>query len=345
MTNEDTTTTETSTDDGTIIVGSLVAQAKDNGTLWRTTTTSDDTDTGTLAVINRTNPATGRPIGEDWLASLRNQHTRTAYRRDLRAFMQWCDGVGVDPLTAARGHIDTWVGDLSEREKPATVARRLVAVRNFYEYLIDADMVASNPTDRVKRPVVNHRNQNVTATRTPEELVAVRTVSEQRPRDHALVVVLMDTGLRISEALALDVGCLERDGGRFALIVHRKGGNLGRVLATPRVVEVIEALEMHLAETGRTSGPLFAQDNGKRWTHNNAQAALNRLARHAKIEPPLTPHQFRASGITHLLAKGVPLHRVQLWAGHADPATTQRYNAQREALDASPANDLMDVYS
>ena len=302
-----------------------------------------DTPSPALALDLTINPQTGRKIGEDWIASLSSPRTAEGYKKDLQTFCQWCEDHEVWPITAARGDVDQFLKDQAELWGAGTVARRLSALRSFFQYSIDAELITADPTARIKPPRVDSTRQNLTRARTAEEMGRVLAAARANPRDYALVAVLIDTGARISEVVGLDIGAVKLDGGKFVIDVKRKGGGRDRVLATSRVVEAIEQLETHLAEVdGRTRGPLFAS-NGKRWSRQLANQAVGRLGRRAGLDGRLSPHQFRATGITLLLDKGHPLHRVQQWAGHSDPVTTQRYNRSRDSLEHSPAPALMNI--
>lgn len=297
-----------------------------------------------LALDETLNPETGRPIGEDWLASIHNHSTHSNYRRDLRFFLQWCDQQDVWPITAGRADLDRFIAHDAETHKAATVARRIAALRSFYSYCVDVDLITRSPAARVNLPKVDSHRQNLTPARTAAEMTAVLRAAAPDPLASCLVIILTDTGCRVSEALGLDVGCIEPDGGKWVISLRRKGGAVDRVLATARVVEAVQRLEAQIAETeGRTAGPLLSK-NGQRLDRFQAHYIVKKIGREAGLEGTLTPHQFRASGITALLEKGTPLHRVQDWAGHADPVTTQRYNRQRDSLEQSPAPLIMDIF-
>jgi integrase/recombinase XerD len=267
-----------------------------------------------------------------WLASLRSANTRSGYLVDVRRFAEWCSEHGLALTEVRRHHLDLWVRVLEDRHRPATVVRKLAAVSSLFDYAESVGLMASNPALRVKRPRVAAEDQNVTPARTREELDALVRAA-RTPRDRALVEVLAVMGLRISEALALDLDALERDRGHLTFVIHGKGNRYTRAAVPPRVAAALEALAEH---EHRTTGPVFAT-RGERWNRHQAGRAIKRLGRAAGLEGPLRPHQLRASAITLALELGDPLHRVQTFARHASPATTRRYDANREALDHSPA--------
>ena len=276
-----------------------------------------------------------------WKASLRSDHTRTGYVSDVRGFTRWMAAQrsddhpdGFSPLEATRGMIDLWARTLEKINKPATVVRKIAAVSSFLQYAADEGLIPDNPAARVNRPTVHMDDQQITPARTADELAALITAATT-PRDRCLVLVLGLMGLRISEALSLDLDGLELDQGHQTVIVHGKGNRRSRAAVPPVVVEAFGRIAR---DEGRDTGPVFARD-GQRWNRNQATRALRRIGRAAGIEGDLRPHQLRATAIT-LALETEPLHRVQTFARHASPMTTRRYDANREALDGSPTYSL-----
>lgn len=167
--------------------------------------------------------------------------------------------------------------------------------------------------------------------------------AKSNPRDFLLVALLGLNGLRVSEAVRAAVPDLGSSGGHRTLRVTRKGSKQGVVPLAPVLVDAVDAfLE------GRDTGPLLARLNragavAEPLLGISRQAAYERiqtLAEQAKVNPALTPHSLRRSFVTLALQDGVPLHQVQLAAGHADPATTMIYFKDAGNLDANPTFEL-----
>ena len=281
---------------------------------------------------DRTPPADLDRLIIEWMTSLRSEQTRAAYRRDLRTFEEYCDAGGVSLTLVTRAHLNLWARLLETRYAASTVVRKLAAVSSFYDYLETEGYVSDNPVTKVTRPRVCADDQQVTTARTRAELEAVLEVATE-PRDRALVLVLALMGLRVSEALGLDLDGLETDRGHRTAVIHGKGNRRTRAAVPPPVIEALERVE---EVEGRTSGPVFARD-GVRWNRYQANRALRRLGRAAGLTGDLRPHQLRATAITLALELGAPLHEVQTFARHASPLTTRRYDANRLSLDRSPA--------
>jgi site-specific recombinase XerD len=241
-----------------------------------------------------------------WLASFSSSATRDAYRRDVRGFLAFLDGHGLDLLAVTRQVVDAFARTLeAEGKAPATVARRLSALASLFTYLVDEGLLASSPVERVKRPKVPNESTRLGLDRA-EACALLDAAAASSPRDHALVALLVGNGLRISEALGLDV----------------------EDLATER---------SHRYLGDRTSGPIFVTASGRRLDRVQAHRVFRRLAKAAGIDKVVSCHSARHGFVTLALESGAPLHRVADAAGHASPVTTQRYNRQRRRLDGHPA--------
>jgi integrase/recombinase XerC len=145
-------------------------------------------------------------------------------------------------------------------------------------------------------------------------------------RDVALFSMLYGSGLRIAEALALDVRDAPRVGSDNALVVTGKGSKQRIV---PVLAPVRTAMENWLAvHPQREPGaPLFVGTRGKRLDPGVAQRVLREFRRLNGLPEHATPHALRHSFATHLLAGGADLRSIQDLLGHASLSTTQRYTA------------------
>lgn len=277
--------------------------------------------------------ATRREAGElaaAWLVSY-DGATREAYARDLACWGRFLPGVGVlDPLLAARGHVDAYAQWLAQEGRArSTVARRLAALSSFYRYCVDEGALERSPV-RGRRPRVGQESQTLGLDR--DELRDVLAAAKRSgPRDYALACVLAFNGLRVSEALNTDVGDLGTERGHRTLTITRKGGTRALVPLAPRAGEALDAWI-----SGRDVGPIFATRSGARMDRHAARKIVVRLGREAGIGKALHPHMLRHTFVTLALDAGVSLRDVQDAAGHADPRTTRRYDRARHSLDRHP---------
>ena len=157
-----------------------------------------------------------------------------------------------------------------------------------------------------------------------------------RARDAALFTLLYGCGLRIAEALALNVGDAPLPGSDMPLRVLGKGSKERMVPVLPIVRQAVaEWLRHHPSRD--PDAPLFVGARGGRLDPAVAQRTLREFRRLAGLPEHATPHALRHSFATHLLAGGADLRSIQELLGHASLSTTQRYTAVDEA-------QLLDVW-
>jgi integrase/recombinase XerC len=216
----------------------------------------------------------------------------------------------------------------------ATRARHVSAVRSFFRFLarrhdVDNPALRLIATPRAARPAP--RALAPSQAREVTEQIAVMSDSAViQARDTALFTLLYACGLRIAEALALDVRDAPLPGLDGMLRVVGKGAKQRIVPVLPVVREAIAAwLVLH--PDRRPASPLFLGARGKRLDPAVAQRTLRRFRRLHGLPEHATPHALRHSFATHLLAGGADLRSIQDLLGHASLSTTQRYTSVDEA--------------
>ncbi len=255
-------------------------------------------------------------------------NTRLAYQQDLRQFVSWCYDQELGLFAVRRTHIELFARWLEHRGAArATIGRRLSTVTGLYRYCVEGELLTQNPAANVRRPRLRHESTMSGLDRNELGAFLVQA-GLAGPRDHALVCLLALNGLRVSEALGVDVADLGLERGHHTLRVQRKGGNTVIVPLAPRTARTV-----YLAIGERLEGPIFVTDTGQRMNRHQASRVVRRLARRAGIEKKISPHSLRHSFITAALDAGVPLRDVQEAASHADPRTTMRYDRARQSLD------------
>jgi integrase/recombinase XerD len=218
----------------------------------------------------------GPTLVEAWLASIGSRNTRAAYWSDFQQYAEHCELAGVAVLDARRVDVDAFRLRLVEvlGRKPSSVARAITSVSSFYEYCIDVGALENNPSRRVKRPRTGEGH--VTETPGMPWADVLRLVDAARTLDErALLVVLAYMGLRVSEALSLDVDSVRVEGEHAYVTVTGKGGTVDRC---PLVAEVLEVFA-DVRATGRTSGPLIRGSDGERMIRERAATIVRSLSR------------------------------------------------------------------
>ena len=278
-----------------------------------------------------------------WQLAQSSPHTLRAYTRSMAGYCSWLDARALDLLDVKRPVIDGYRHSLTGA--PATVAAILAALSSFYRYALSAELISSNPVELIKRPKVDFDHSNTQGLSKDQAKALLAAARADGPRSHALVSLLLFTGVRLSEALNAGTTDYGHDTGHRTLCIRRKGGKDAKV-AVP--APAVEALNTYLGATGRelaagTAGaglPIFTTATGRRWNPSEAFRTVKRLARVAGVEGQISPHSLRHTFATIALDAGTTLHDLQDSMGHADPRTTRRYDRARHTLAKAAGYDV-----
>lgn len=256
-----------------------------------------------------------------------------AYGSDLRKFFGGCRR---EPKRIRREDvIDFLSRERSEGLSTSTAARRLVAVRTFFRFLLLEKLVEEDPTENIDPP---RALQHLPVYLSQGEVEALLNTPEIKTplglRNRAMLEVLYATGIRVSELTSLTVTGLNAEAG--FILVMGKGGKervvpLGEVACDWTVRYRREVRPGLLGE--RESKVLFVTARGGAMTRQNVWTFIKKYAAKAGIEKRLSPHTLRHSFATHLLENGADLRSLQILLGHADISTTQIYtHVEQERL-------------
>lgn len=266
--------------------------------------------------------------------------TIASYRDTLRLLLCFAqDKTGKSPSTLDWDELDeTLISafldhlELARNNSPQTRNLRLTAIRSLFRYAAlrhpehaaVIQRVLLIPPKRTSRPTVTY----LTA---PEAKALINAPDQQRwegRRDRALLIVAIQTGLRVSELIGLDCGD----------VVLGVGGHIScegkgrRQRAVPLTREAQRILAVWLAErAGQTQDPLFPTRTGRRLSRDAVERRVSTHAATAVQHNPslkakrLHPHVLRHSCAMSLLQAGADSTVIALWLGHADPRSTQPY--------------------
>jgi integrase/recombinase XerD len=276
-----------------------------------------------------------------WLAARRSSETRRAYAREILVWFTWCERTGLDPRDCRRGDVDAWDLEVNVHLAQTSRARRLSTLSSWYRYLMSNEVVTRNPVDAVDRPRIN-RDASTTMGLSDDQLTAFvraarRMEGPSAARHRAVAEILAELGLRVSEAIGLDIADLGYDKGHRTMQVRGKGGK-ARKLPIPAPAD--RAITQYLAERAEAAGVAPEQLHGA--------LLVTRTGR--RLDQPSVFRLVRRIG----LAAGIPdadrlathgLRHVQDMLGHADPRTTRRYDRNRNSLDRSPTYAIAGLFA
>lgn len=257
-----------------------------------------------------------------------SRHTLAAYRRDVDDFLSFLDTSRTAVTSVKPDDIVSYVERLRRAGlRPASVARRLSALRGFYRHLVREGVVIENPTDHVDQPRTSRPLPKTLSRDAAAELVEAPDI--RRPsgvRDRAMLELLYATGMRASECLTLSLEDLNLSAG---YVVCTGKGRKQRLV--PVGAEALEWIRAYLRDVRpaltrtRDGGRLFVNGRGQSLSRQSLWTIVRRAAASAGIRRRVSPHVLRHSFATHLLEGGADLRAVQVMLGHADIATTQIY--------------------
>jgi integrase/recombinase XerC len=290
----------------------------------------------------------------NWLANNKrySAHTCVAYQHDAQQFLHFlCDYKNelvsltlLEKLTLRE--LRSW---LSSRVQAGysnqSNARAVSVIRGFYRHLkrthnIENAAIFSLRTPKTDKPLPKAVNAKTSL----RAVNAMHQLAEEpwiAKRDMALLMLIYGCGLRISEALSLTTAVLPL---KNHISILGKGKKQRMVPLLPMVKKAIDTYLNHCPfhDSSKTSAPLFYGKQGKALNPGVFQKQIRLMRGYLGLPDTVTPHAFRHSFATHLLAEGGDLREIQELLGHETLSTTQRYTHVDEArltsayLDAHP---------
>ncbi len=265
------------------------------------------------------------------------EKTRVAYLGDARHFAAWAAAHHAEPAGVDVRTLRRYAAGLAERGiAPATIARRLAALRALFRVQMELGTRQDNPAELLSSPKRPQRLPRVLkAGEVAALLDSIPASSPLELRDRALFELAYACGLRAEEIVSLDVESLDFDS--EAVRVEGKGGKTRLV---PVGEHALAALERYLARgrpllSSAEESALFLSKSGRRLSTSDVRRRLSGWARHAMARSPglvrAHPHALRHSFATHLLDGGADLRAIQELLGHATISTTQVYTRVESA--------------
>jgi integrase/recombinase XerD len=264
-----------------------------------------------------------------------SDNTIAAYRNDLNQLAVFLGGYRTpfgEKLAGWRqvdsGVIQEYMLEMKDRDYAATtVARKVAAMKSFFEYLLRQGGIDVDPTEGLSSPKVKKQTPHTIPPEQVDRLLAAPAAqhSANALRDVALMETLYATGVRVSELINLNLGDVDL----FNRLVACNSGRRSRVVPIfPRAVTALqvyldEGRPQLLVDTNETA--LFLNHRGQRLTRQGLWLIIKRYVNDVGIDDSVTPHTLRHSFAAHLLNAGANLREVQERLGHANVSTTQMY--------------------
>lgn len=296
-------------------------------------------ETPTINTTSHNTPPSMTERVDDFLAFLSTEkgfspNTQAAYRNDLRQFLSFVHGQD-EWQAITKNDIVNYILAIKSSERgyaTTTVARKVAAVKSFFNFLVNEGDLKENPTSNLDSPKVGKSLPHTLSVKEVDELLEqpARLATPEARRDLAMLHLLYATGMRVTELVSLNIDDVD-----ITACTVRCLGKPSSKTAKDRLipmgqsaVEVVDAYIQHarprlIRDTEQAA--LFLNHRGERLTRQGFWLIIKGYARRAKIGNTITPHTLRHSFATHMLDNGADLRSIQELLGHANISTTQIY--------------------
>jgi integrase/recombinase XerD len=282
-----------------------------------------------------TPPRTFQQLVLDFLAYLElerglSRNTLEAYRSDLLQYGAFLTRGGLEPLAVTHHELASFLAELAAGDAerppvaPATLQRKAACLRSFYRHLRREEIIEHDPTAELRGPRKTQRLPEVLSREEVARLLSEPRGTDPRAlRDRALLELLYACGLRVSEAIGLQLADVDLEEGML-----RARGKGSKERLVPVGSRAVAALRTYRARGrpslvgARAETSLFVNHRGGPLTRQGLYKIVQRHARRAGLDQRMSPHTLRHSFATHLLAGGCDLRSLQEMLGRADLATT-----------------------
>ena len=267
-----------------------------------------------------------------------SENTVAAYRNDLSQLVDFAE-----KQTKKRGGPAPAWSDLNQEfllnyahnelgqvrnYAPATVARKVSAIKSLFEFLATTGAVTSTPNNVLKSPRIKRQPPQPISVEQVRKLLQQpeKSSAHEAKRDEAMLEFLYNTGMRVSEIVSLNL-----DDVNLEESYVRCRGRRSQTRNIPLPQETIRAVRAYLEQgrphlaRNREEQALFLNRLGQRLTRQGFWQILKGYTEAAKLDVKVTPRTLRHSLAAHMISKGADLPAVQQRLGHANISTTQIY--------------------
>lgn len=282
---------------------------------------------------------------EALIASGKSQNTVYAYYNDLKVFFDFCDlrNISYSPVSLIKPiNINMYFTFLisARNNSTSSISRKKYVLRLFLDYLSEQGELEKNPIP--KESVIKEKTRNLYKLPVYLEIDEIKSINNTifkmyddefiKYRNYFLFNIMISTGLRISEALKLDLSDLNYEGNGKLLRITGKGDkdriipiDIKRLNSGTQTTDFIQKYIDIREKSVTMETALFISKRGARLTPRYVQKELKILTQNSEIKKNITPHKLRHTFATHLLKNGANIRHVQEILGHSSISTTQIY--------------------
>jgi len=225
--------------------------------------------------------------------------------------------IGAQHVT--RGHIDEYLRYLANQGRTGTTrARKLVSIHMFFTYLVKEGVILHSPASTVKRPRKERKPKHILR---PDEFRRIVAAARGNPRDYALLQLLAQTGIRVSEVIAIRLPELDLE--YKTLTIHGKGSK-ERII--PLEKKALHALQSYLAVRPKTSDQhLFLNYQGKGLSIGGVRKMVEKYVKRAGITKKISCHSLHYTCATNRSALGIIAFCLRTPLKHEPTRSSKKY--------------------
>ena len=252
-----------------------------------------------------------------------SDHTISSYERDINRFLKFLETDKVDPEDLTNSVITKWIISLRKLGLGnRSIQRNISSLKNFYKFLFKSGLIETNFFESVQSPKIGETLPKALTPEDVEKLLSFEPKTLADIRDKAFLELLYSSGLRVSEAVNVNIASFESD---FSFVKVLGKGQKERMLPVGKFArDAITAWIEKRSEITSTSDALFLNKYGNRISIRAMQERLYKISISQGMSP-VSPHMLRHSFATHILESSGDLRSIQEMLGHSSLSTTQIY--------------------
>ena len=252
-----------------------------------------------------------------------SDHTISNYERDINKFLKFIEENKFDAEDLSSSIITKWIISLRKNGLGnRSIQRNISSLKNFYKFLFKSGLIETNFFETIQSPKIGETLPKALTPEDVEKLLSFNPKSLSDIRDKAFIELLYSSGLRVSEAVNVDISSFESD---FSFVKVLGKGQKERMLPVGKFAKdaILAWLESR-STMGSASKALFLNKFGQRISIRAMQERIYKVSIMQGLSP-VSPHMLRHSFATHMLESSGDLRSIQEMLGHTSLSTTQIY--------------------
>lgn len=257
-----------------------------------------------------------------------SKNTVIAYISDLKKFSIYLnDSFQINKIEElSKEHIRLYLKELGKTNTSASITRKLVSLRMFFNFLIKEKIIDVNIISNFDLPKINKKLPVILSTTEMQEILETIKINDHIScRNRCMLELMYATGLRVSELINLNVSSINLYMGYIKVVGK---GDKERIVPIGEIAKIILYIYLNQYRDKfikKESSLLFFNNHGNKLSREEFYIILKQVINKTSINKKISPHTIRHSFATHLLENGADLRSIQELLGHSDISTTTIY--------------------